>query len=479
MKKNMNINKSLNTQNTMKKHPFDLKVSHRRGNKKLPKYGDYDLDGTVNYKDCNPYDPSRDGFFSDVGGALKKAVTGVGRGINSAYQETKEAFTPAAKEAKRFVKYEVYKPTKRFVKKEIKVIQKTPTYISAKEKVKQYVPYKNKPKMTSEDYLAKAVKAADIKEQGEIAKGMITKAQIAAEWDKQRKWEATKERARKFTELGSRKRRYFDAQGEGHIITTPSFADRITNQLAMPFSKTEKKPVINRKTGQQIYDKKTGLPVYKYVRTSPFKDYKSKGGGRTYAIGTGIGTTTIHVAKRRLAKQRKTAYGTATGNPGRPKGSFKPRFIPGVGYRAIPAQQYYKIKRRIQAYQEQQALATDIVQTQQLARRGIPPQQARVIVDQRQLQQLPTQQAYAPEPQPQMYEQQTQVPTQQPQIQAEMARIQQLQPFARKYAMIQLQRRIQMSQPIPQRPPRQEVSLMTGKPVLNQPEFQRRERWSM
>lgn len=475
MKKNMNINKSLNTQNTMKNRPFDLRVSHRRGNKKLPKYGDYDLDGTMNYKDCNPYDPSRDGFFSDVGSALKKAVTGVGRGISSAYQETKEAFTPAAKEAKRFVKYEVYKPTKKFVKKEMKAIQKTPTYISAKEQVKQYVPYKNKPKMTSEDYYVKAEQVAERKKANAIAQEMIAKGKVAAEWDKQRKWEATKERARKFTELGSRKKRYFDAQGQGHVITTPSFADRITNQLAMPFSKTEKKPVINRKTGQQIFDKKTGLPVYKYVRTSPFKDYKSKGGGRTYAIGT----ATIHVAKRRLAKQRKTAYGTATGNPGRPRGSFKPRFIPGVGYRPIPAQQYYKILRRIKAHQEQQALATDIVQAQQLARRGIPPQQARVIVDQRQLQQLPTQQAYAPEPQPQMYEQQQVTPVQSPQIQQEMARIQQLQPFARKYAVMQLQRRIQMSQPIPQAPPRQEISLMTGKPVLAQPQFQRRERWSM
>lgn len=79
---------------------------------------------------------------------------------------------------------------------------------------------------------------------------------------------------------------------------------------------------------------------------------------------------------------------------GRPSGEFKHR-SPFTG-KPIPATEYYKQIRAFRRLREQRARQVarqvDTQQVQQLARRGIPPEQAKQIVDQRQLQQVMPQQ---------------------------------------------------------------------------------------
>jgi len=70
---------------------------------------------------------------------------------------------------------------------------------------------------------------------------------------------------------------------------------------------------------------------------------------------------------------------------GRPPATFKHR-DPQTG-QPIPATLYYKRVRELRRLAEQQARLRDIQQIQQLAKQGIPPEQAKQIVDLRQLQQ--------------------------------------------------------------------------------------------
>ena len=68
---------------------------------------------------------------------------------------------------------------------------------------------------------------------------------------------------------------------------------------------------------------------------------------------------------------------------GRPRGEFKHR-DPKTG-QPIPATIYYKRLKELRRQAQQQARLKDIQQIQQLAKRGIPPEQAQQIVDARQL----------------------------------------------------------------------------------------------
>ena len=71
---------------------------------------------------------------------------------------------------------------------------------------------------------------------------------------------------------------------------------------------------------------------------------------------------------------------------GRPKKSYKVRINPFTGKPvAMPAEQYYELLRRYKAQQRIVSERTDTAQIARLARRGIPPEQAAEIVDQRQL----------------------------------------------------------------------------------------------
>lgn len=71
-------------------------------------------------------------------------------------------------------------------------------------------------------------------------------------------------------------------------------------------------------------------------------------------------------------------------NPGRPVGDYKHR-SPFTG-KPIPAVQFYKEIKTFRRLQEQRANQQDLQAVRQLAKRGIPPQQAQQIIDQRQLQ---------------------------------------------------------------------------------------------
>jgi len=76
--------------------------------------------------------------------------------------------------------------------------------------------------------------------------------------------------------------------------------------------------------------------------------------------------------------------------PGRPVGDYKHR-SPFTG-KPIPATQYYKEIKDYRRQQMQRANQVDQQAIQQLAKRGIPPEQAKQIIDQRQLQSVGVQQ---------------------------------------------------------------------------------------
>ena len=87
-----------------------LKVNYTRNNlmgmnwkqakKKYPSMnplGDVDLDGTLNFKDCKPFDPSQDGIFGAIAGAVKGAFGGKSEG-QSRWQSVKEKASSGWKE---------------------------------------------------------------------------------------------------------------------------------------------------------------------------------------------------------------------------------------------------------------------------------------------------------------------------------------------------------------------------------------------
>jgi hypothetical protein len=95
-------------------------------------------------------------------------------------------------------------------------------------------------------------------------------------------------------------------------------------------------------------------------------------------------------ARTKTGAGRKTVYGAGTSGPGRPRQTYKPRINPFTGKRiAIPATQYYKLIKKFRRIQQARAQQTsevvDTRQVRELAKRGIPPEQAKQIVDQRQL----------------------------------------------------------------------------------------------
>lgn len=213
---------------------------------------------------------------------------------------------------------------------------------------------------------------------------------------------------------------------------------------------------------------------------------RTKYGGRNYYVG-GI---SMHIAKRRLrgtsgsGVKRQTTYGQTSGKVGRPKGTLSYRHLDPRTGKPMPATEWYRLQRALKRQAKAIAEVRDVQETQGLAKQGISPQQARMIVDTRQLRRAVVQQ-------PQQYAQPQavyQVSPQQAYIQSEMARIQQMEPWARQNAVNMLRRRMQVDQRVqnegmtrqvvPETPIRQEISLMTGRPVLNQPQFQRRERWT-
>ena len=212
--------------------------------------------------------------------------------------------------------------------------------------------------------------------------------------------------------------------------------------------------------------------------TGIIKQRTTKYGSKIY----GVGGVQIRSSKKRLSQNRVTTRGQTTGKVGRPVGTLKVRINPFTGKQIkIPAKEYYKLVKEYKNQSQGISQNVDTQQVRELAKRGIPPEQARVLVNARQIREA------VPQYQPQQQVQQIQQV--QPQAyQAEYQRIQQLEPWVRRSAEQQLRRRIQIDQRLqnegrtrlltPPQPQRVEVNLMTGRPMLNQNSFQRRERWT-
>jgi len=123
-------------------------------------------------------------------------------------------------------------------------------------------------------------------------------------------------------------------------------------------------------------------------------------GGRiktgTEAQGARFGQATRKIGRRvtgtpEPGKKGKKSKKYATA--GRPAGEYKTRIDPFTGQSIqIPATEYYKLMKEYKAQQELKAETTaqrvDTSQVQQLARRGVPPEEAKKIVDIRQAQQV-------------------------------------------------------------------------------------------
>ena len=134
--------------------------------------------------------------------------------------------------------------------------------------------------------------------------------------------------------------------------------------------------------------------------------------------------------------------------PGRPRGDYKHR-DPQTGQR-IPATLFYKRMKEVKRQAEQLARLRDIQAVQEMSKRGIPPSQAKQIVDARQLQSVGVQ------PQIQQVQMQPQrIPTQ---ITPEMQR---------QLFIQQLQR---------QQPQQQGVPSQTVRPIWRRQNTQRYER---
>lgn len=351
---------------------FDLRIKPLpvwKQKKKLSKYGDYDLDGSLNYKDCNPYDPSKDGVFGRLVGVL-----------------TKDKYGQSAED------YHNEREQKAIVKRVIE---------------------KQKPIEAEKKGIERAKRYAEIKE-----------------------------KALKFANLGSRKKYTYDKEtGKTYVTQTKGIAERLTKVMERPQTATG------------------------------FKSTKGKYGNVRYSYG-GI---SFKSAKRRL-------YGQTTGKVGRPKGTLSYRHIDPRTGKPMPATEWYRLQRALKRQAKAIAETRDIRETQGLAKQGIPPQQARMIVDTRQLRR-----AIQPQQVQQVQPQQYQVNPQQAYIQSEMARIQQMEPWARQNAVNMLRRRVQVDQRVqnegvnrvvvPETPQRQEVSLMTGRPFIKQA-IVNRERWT-
>lgn len=172
--------------------------------------------------------------------------------------------------------------------------------------------------------------------------------------------------------------------------------------------------------------------------------------------------------------------GKRTGRVGRPTGSYTYRH-PVTG-QPIHVWQYRKVVNALKRQNKALAERRDQIEQMRLARQGIPPQQAQIIVNSRQIRQ-----AIAQPQEAQVQEAPIQVPQQaQPNTlqQAEFQRIQtQVLPWERRAAMNRLMRQQRVQQMEQQQQglqeQRMEVSLLDGKTYPKDvSNIQRRERWT-
>jgi len=204
-----------------------------------------------------------------------------------------------------------------------------------------------------------------------------------------------------------------------------------------------------------------------------------------YTIGRGI--TFRPSGSNRGGKGAGIA--TRTGKVGRPKGSYTYR-NPLTG-KPMHVWAYRKLVGALKRQNKAIAERRDLMEQVKLAKRGIPPEQAKVLVDARQIRQaiqtpvstgnegVQEQEITVPQQEINTIPQQQEVNT----IQAEAQRIQtQVQPWQRRAAMNRLRRQqhiaqMEQQQNIPQQ--RMEVSLLDGRVrPKDVTANQRREKWT-
>lgn len=214
---------------------------------------------------------------------------------------------------------------------------------------------------------------------------------------------------------------------------------------------------------------------------------------------------TIHkkIDRPKIVKRRKGTYTTAgvtyrpagfkrggkgagvgsrTGRPGRPKGSYTYR-NPITG-KPMHVWEYRKLVSALKRQNKALAERKDMIEQMELAKRGIPPDQAKVLVDARQIRSVSTGDEAIIQEVPQVQEQVQAQAQQVVPAQAEAQRIQtQVQPWQRKAAMNRLMRQQQIAQMDQQQQNQQvqrtEVSLMDGRVrPKDVTAMHRREKWT-
>jgi hypothetical protein len=238
------------------------------------------------------------------------------------------------------------------------------------------------------------------------------------------------------------------------------FGERIHEQMKNP--SVSGTPILRKSVKRNVMTAGGGAVVYR-PRMSPIRM-----SGLTQVSGVGVG-------------QR-------TGRVGRPRGSYTYR-NPITG-KPMHVWQYRKLVNALKRENKAVASRRDVMEQEQLARRGIPPEQAQVIINARQIQQAMREQPVSignqgviPQRVQPQFQQVQQIP-QEMQAQAEAQRIQtQVVPWERRAAMNRLMRQQQIAQMNQQQNQLQvqnaEVSLLDGKVhPRDVTAMQRRERWT-
>ena len=518
MKKNtkkLNLNKSkrpINTSKMAKKkktsvtrkiNPMfiptvnDRKLTWNQAKKKYPGLrpkGDYDMDGFLNAKDCKPFDPTKDGVFQRLAGI----VTGDRVG-QSKEQYQSERYSKKLDRQDRAIRKEAQ--PKQQPRQAVKAyIQKRAIEKYSRQLDKKDYPYRkeNVPRgFGTKQGSQQLIRQVEQKKYIPYAQAVVQ----MLKGEQQKEYQETKMEDLNTSDAKQDRRDERQKRREERIIKKAKQgvqAERQKENRALK-EKILSNPTLQKYANFSVKERLTGQKgpgiagsITRTIgrqkgSTGVISQRTSKYGGKTYGFGGSGGygaNITFKASKVRTTAQRKTGKGRTTGKVGRPAGTLKVRINPFTGKQIkIPAKQYYKLVRQYNNRNEAVANTVDRQQVTQLARRGIPPEQAQQIVDARQLQQvyqqpLPRVQA-VPEYQPQQVVQPSA-------YQSEYERIQRLEPWARRTAEVQLRRRMEVDQrlqrggvtreatPVVRR---QEVSLMTGRPVVTG-EFQKQERWT-
>jgi len=413
-----------------------LDLNWKGAKKKYPKmnpYGDIDFDGLINSRDCKPFDPSRDGRFSDFISSVAKRYVGakqkireratpytdVGGGIvrrlvrvppgRKAEARRKERLKEKARKEFELRKETLLKQadkaviarrrsiarTKAKLKSELETeIGKLPTAEQIKVKRQVVVrPKKTRLQSKLEEVQMKELerllkkkkkKGLSIRERASVAgmqkvirkeekQYLISKRVAKKEYRKQLKLE----KAQLFQAQASERKIRSDffrtsAQLSRESLGAESKLMREGRKQAFALEKAEK-----AKSKSEAKARRDELRLEKYKFKQRMISTKRKKGRRsTYSIGglsysAGRGTT-----------QRVTSQATVQGRgAGRPKGSYK--FTDPISGEKVPVQVYKSSLRQIRARNLKRSEQSNIARRTAMARRGISPTLARQILEQK------------------------------------------------------------------------------------------------